>query len=136
MAKKKPRARRRPAGAGSDYDVGYGKPPVASQFQQGRSGNPTGGSKKPPTGRQLLEEALDAPVLVSEGGKQVRMAQRRAMFKTLVARAVRGDARATATVLDLMQKFSMLKEDQVRSIVLQIVDWNNKPVDLDGDLDH
>ena len=28
-----------------DYDVGYGKPPRSSQFQKGKSGNPSGKRK-------------------------------------------------------------------------------------------
>ncbi len=32
-------------GSGSDYEVGYGKPPRHTRFQPGRSGNPRGRPK-------------------------------------------------------------------------------------------
>ncbi len=35
------------SGTGGDYDIGYGKPPARSRFQQGTSGNPKGRPKKP-----------------------------------------------------------------------------------------
>jgi hypothetical protein len=30
----------------NEYEVGYKKPPVATRFKKGQSGNPTGKSKK------------------------------------------------------------------------------------------
>ncbi len=38
-----------------EYEVGYGKPPVASRFPPGRSGNPRGRQKGSKNGRTLLE---------------------------------------------------------------------------------
>lgn len=123
---------------GAEYEVGYGKPPIASRFRQGRSGNPTGARRGTRSAKDLLDQALDAPVLVNEGGKQVRMSRRSAIFKGLVVRAVKGDARATAQVFELMAKFNMLKADPVlRGLTIQFVDPKGKiipPEEFEGDL--
>lgn len=41
------------------YPVGYKKPPEATRFQPGRSGNPSGRPKKVKTEKQALEEVLN-----------------------------------------------------------------------------
>jgi len=69
-----------PPGKHLDYEVGYGKPPVASRFEPGHSGNPRG---RPKGARNRMpafnEERLKAIILeeayrtikVSEGQRQV-----------------------------------------------------------------
>src|SRR5688500_4452105 len=55
------------------YEVGYSKPPVASRFRKGQSGNPRG---RPKGSRNIItdiEEALDQKVKVGEGGKVRRI---------------------------------------------------------------
>ena len=53
----------------------------------------------------MLEQALAAPVSISEGGTTRVIEQRMALFKSLVARAIKGDARAAALVVRLMEQF-------------------------------
>lgn len=55
----------------SDDKVGYGKPPKASRFRPGASGNPKGRPKR----KQLLiaevvNSAIDAPIEFVEGGRR------------------------------------------------------------------
>ncbi|MBX3531901.1 MAG: hypothetical protein KF849_14930 [Rhizobiaceae bacterium] len=91
-------------GAVASYDVGYGRPPRATRFRKGRSGNPKSRPKGSRSAKSLLEQALAAPVSISEGGTTRVIEQRMALFKSLVARAIKGDARAAALVVRLMEQ--------------------------------
>jgi hypothetical protein len=65
-----------------DYDVGYAKPPKATQFPKGRSGNPKGRAKK--TEREVVDMVRDAirrQIPVREGD-QVRSAPYMELFFT------------------------------------------------------
>lgn len=87
------------------FEVGYGKPPKATRFRKGQSGNPKGRPRGSKSASSLLEQALSAPVAINEGGTTRVIEQRIALFKSLVARAIKGDARAAALVVKLMEQF-------------------------------
>ena len=89
------------------YEVGYGKPPAETRFRKGHSGNPRGRPKGSKSAKSLLEQALAAPVSINEGGKSRVIEQRLALFKSLVAQAIKGDARAAALVVKLMEQFEI-----------------------------
>lgn len=85
-----------------DYDVGYGKPPGATRFQKGQSGNPTGrrrGSKNLST---ILEEELEQRVVIRENGKQKTITKRRASMKQLANKAASGDHRALQILINYL----------------------------------
>ncbi len=87
-----------------DYTVGYGKPPKSGQIKKGERRNPKGrpkGSKNLKT--DLLEE-LSEMMRVRESGKEHRISKQRALIKTQVARALNGNDRAAAKILDLYLK--------------------------------
>jgi hypothetical protein len=66
----------------------------------------------------LLEQALAAPVAISEGGTTRIIEQRMALFKSLVARAIKGDARAAALVVRLMEQFGRSSPPDHQSITV------------------
>ncbi len=86
------------------YEVGYGKPPLASRFQKGRSGNPRGRPKGARGVRVLLEEALARQITISEAGRTSRVSKSEALILSLVTKAIKGDIRAAAQILRLMEE--------------------------------
>ena len=54
-----------------EYEVGYGRPPKATRFRKGVSGNPSGRSKKPNSMSALINAALSEKVVVKQNGRAV-----------------------------------------------------------------
>jgi hypothetical protein len=82
-----------------DYDIGYGKPPLHSQFGKGHSGNPRGRPKGSPNLSTLIDSALNEKVIVSENGKRKRITKREAILKQLVNKAASGDPKSIHMLL-------------------------------------
>ena len=85
-----------------DYEVGYGKPPKHTRFKPGESGNPKGRPKGTKNLATDLSEELAEKIVVNEGGKQLKISKQRAMIKSLLAKALKGDTRAATVLLKLL----------------------------------
>lgn len=88
--------------AGKDYEIGYGKPPKEHQFKPGQSGNPKGRPRGTKNLATDLQEELEEKILITEAGVQIKTSKQRAMLKTLMARALKGDLRASDTIIKLI----------------------------------
>ncbi len=84
-----------------DYEVGYGKPPKATQFKPGQSGNPSGGNRKkaPTTLDEAMQQALQKKQVVMVNGKRKRLSRMTIISEQLTTRASSGDVAATKEVL-------------------------------------
>jgi Family of unknown function (DUF5681) len=87
--------------SGSEYTVGYGKPPQHAQFKPGQSGNPGGRPRKTSTFEDDVEAELRSLITVLERGERRRISKRRAIVKQHVNRALNGDVRSTELLLKL-----------------------------------
>ena len=87
-----------------DYEIGYGKPPKNTRFKPGQSGNPTGRPRGPQTLVSDLREELEEAVTVSDGKTEQTLSRQRSILRSLTAKAIKGDVRATAMVFDLVQR--------------------------------
>ena len=92
-------------GENRDFEVGYGKPPKATRFQPGKSGNPKGRPKGAKNLTTLIQRELDEGVVVREGGKRRKVAKRQVVAMQLVKKAVEGNDRAIAKLIDLDDQF-------------------------------
>ena len=82
--------------------VGYGKPPTASRFQKGTSGNPRGRKKGGKNLKTDVLEELQEVISVQEGGRTRKMSKQRALVKSLMTRALKADPRAVAQLIGLV----------------------------------
>jgi hypothetical protein len=89
-----------------NYLVGYGRPPKASQFRPGNSGNPKGRPKGSRSIAAFLKEAIEQKVAVTENGKTRRISALEVMLRRLVNDAMRSDPRALKLLLPLIDRYS------------------------------
>lgn len=93
-----------------DYEVGYRKPPKHTQFGKGQSGNPNGRPKGSRNLKTDLQEELSEKILVREGARQIRVSKLRAVIKRQMEKALKGDNRAAAKLLDLLVRLDDLEQ--------------------------
>jgi len=84
----------------NDYEVGYQKPPKATRFVKGQSGNPTGRPKGKKNWATALHEALEEKVTIVENGKKRQVTKLDAAIKQMINQAATGDK---ASMRHLMQ---------------------------------
>lgn len=82
--------------------VGYRRPPRATRFKKGQSGNPQGRPRRARNIATELRVALDAKIAVRENGKAVKLSKGAALAKSIVARALNGDMRAFDAILRIL----------------------------------
>jgi len=88
--------------ARNDDPVGYGRPPKATRFAKGTSGNPSGRPRGSRDLRADLQDELAELISVNdEAGRAQRITKQRALVKAIVQKALRGDVRAVNTLFSL-----------------------------------
>jgi hypothetical protein len=86
-----------------EYKVGPGKPPKHTQFQKGRSGNPSGKRKCEESYAELLKQELDRLIPIRENGKTITLTMRKAWVKRVVNGAIQGN-REDEKILMMIEK--------------------------------
>ena len=91
-----------------DYEVGYAKPPVATRFKKGQSGNPSGKPKK--VARELdpgkvLQSVDNEVIFVNDNGKRKRMTKAEINIRQPFAKAIKGDLTAARLVARMAAKY-------------------------------
>lgn len=83
-----------------DYAVGYGKPPVQTRFQKGKSGNPKGRPKNSINVRTAIIKTLSGTVTVVENGRPVTMSRPEALARQAYAHAAKGNPKFFQMVVE------------------------------------
>jgi Family of unknown function (DUF5681) len=104
----------------SGYKVGYGKPPKATRFKKGKSGNPSGRPKGSLNLATDLTAELGEHITIREDGRPRKVSKQRALIKSLMAKALQGDVRATASLLALYAR-----------VITEPPPDDNQPIDAD-----
>jgi hypothetical protein len=96
------------------YSVGYRRPPKATQFSKGTSGNPRGRPKGSRTVGALLQDILQQKIAVTENGKTRRLPALEVILRRLANDAMRSEPRALKLLLALYDRYGVSPETDVR----------------------
>ena len=89
-----------------DGPVGYGRPPMATRFKAGQSGNPSGRPKKVKSLKDEMLDELNERICIHADGDEVEMSKARAIAKTLVQAAIGGNMRALTALVSFCARIS------------------------------
>jgi hypothetical protein len=87
-----------------DYTVGYGRPPLASRFSRGRSGNPAGRPKGSRNVSSVIAAALSERVVVTQNGRRRSITKLEAACTQMANKAASGDRQAAKLIIDLLHQ--------------------------------
>ena len=87
--------------------VGYGRPPIATQFKKGKSGNPKGRQKDRKSVGKIVRDALYRKVDVRESERIRSMTKIEAAIEVALNKALKGDQRAFAKLMDVATKLGI-----------------------------
>ncbi len=97
--------RSRKTTASSKNDVGYRRPPKATRFKKGKSGNPRGRPKGSRDIGNVLLDVTRQKIPVTENGKTRRMPALEVMLRRLTNEAVQNDQGAQKLIFTLMERY-------------------------------
>ena len=105
---------------GSNYEIGYRKPPKAHQFKKGESGNPRGRKRGEDVEdvRVVIEAIFAEPVKLREGGRVRTVSKLEAMLNSQLVNALKGDPKAVRALFRLGQKTSMFSRAKPKSCMV------------------
>lgn len=95
----------------ADYEVGYGRPPKATRFKPGQSGNPKGRKRKPRSLKDEMRSIMKKPIAIKENGQTKRMPLQKVTLRSVAKKAAQGDLRAASFVINLMNSEEADKTD-------------------------
>ncbi len=98
---------RRRSAPKADYEVGYGKPPLATRFRKGESGNGSGRPRRSRSVGSILTEILERTVTIRDGAGPRQVTVQEAMLLKFAENALKGDARAFTTLLGLAERYRL-----------------------------
>jgi hypothetical protein len=84
--------------------TGYKRPPKATRFSKGSSGNPKGRPKGANNLKSDLANIMEKRVCIREDGEQRFVSGRELMLLTLFEKAVKGDIRACNQIFGMLMK--------------------------------
>ena len=111
--------------------VGYGCPPVHSQFKPGQSGNPSGRAKGSQNLQTLFNKVLNEEISLRDGSDVKKISKAEAVVRGLVIGALKGDPRNIAILFRLAEQAGQFQEpsSEITEIRRVIVGWQRDPND-------
>lgn len=93
-----------------EYSVGYGKPPLETQYKPGVSGNPKGRPRPKKDLRDEVRRAFTDPITIKVGDRSSQVTRVAGIIRRLMDSALKGDNRAAFLALKLAAECGVLFE--------------------------
>jgi hypothetical protein len=90
----------------SDYEVGYGRPPIATRFAAGNRANPSGRPRGSKSVGAVLQDIMRQKITVSEHGKTRRIPTLEVILRRLANDAMRSDPAAVKLLISLLDRYA------------------------------
>jgi len=100
---------KKPQDRAADYPVGYGKPPLASRFKRGTSGNAKGRPKGSKNLKTLIRDAMTASISIQEGAKTKRVSRIEGVVLRQLQKALMGSDQAAMAVVKMALQLGFLE---------------------------
>ncbi|UZF94942.1 DUF5681 domain-containing protein [Bosea sp. NBC_00550] len=108
--------RKTPKNPATDYEVGRGKPPKASRFKPGQSGNPGGRKKGSRNFKTMFLEVLEADTEITEKGRGRTVPAIQALILSQVQEGLRGKLRAIDSIFARYERYADVDAEQVEEL--------------------
>jgi Family of unknown function (DUF5681) len=105
--------RSRKGSGSSKKEIGYRRPPRATQFKKGESGNPRGRPKGSRNIGKVLLDVTGQKIAVTENGRTRRMPALEVMLRRLASDAIKNDQGALKLFFSLVDRYADLTETVV-----------------------
>jgi hypothetical protein len=105
--------RSRKGSGSSKKEIGYRRPPRATQFNKGESGNPRGRPKGSRNIGKVLLDVTGQKIAVTENGRTRRMPALEVMLRRLASDAIKNDQGALQLFFSLVDRYADLTETVV-----------------------
>lgn len=107
-----------PDNVAGNYKVGFGRPPLHSQFPKGRSGNPSGRPKGSRVLSAVITAALAERAVVTENGRRRSITKLELAVKQIANKAAGGDQRACKLIIELLHQSEVRDEARASGMPL------------------
>jgi hypothetical protein len=104
------KSRRRSQVSEYAYVVGYGKPPTASRFQPGQTGNAKGRPKGHKNLKTLIRQAMTARISVQEGSSSRQVSKIEGVVLRQLQNAMKGNDRSAMAVIRMALQLGFLDD--------------------------
>ena len=98
-----------------DEAVGYGRPPVATRYKKGESGNPNGRPKGALNVATAIFKAMREKVTIHENGKRRVVTKLEAATKQIVNKAASGNMQALRFLFDFLRQIEKSDDPMANS---------------------
>jgi hypothetical protein len=102
--------------AADGYVVGYRRPPAATRFKPGKSGNPKGRRKGSKNFKTLIKEALHAKITIQEGSTSRRVSKFEGVILRQLQNALKGSDRSAMALFKMAAELDFLEDAQNNTV--------------------
>ena len=97
----------------ANYDIGYKKPPRHTRYSNGQSGNPKGRPKGKRNLGNILLNAFNEKVVITENGKRKVITKIEATLKQIVNKAVSGDVASAKLLITMFPMVANILDERI-----------------------